>query len=348
MKELQKIYSFEEAFKEADSNRKNKLCTKDLRLLLGNGFSQAYYGSSYTALFNAIGEEKKNERIKKLFDLFGTSNFEMVMSCLKNAQLLSQIYDFSDSEIKKDYERIRDALAEAILKVHPESTIQIPENHKISCQKFLKKFDDIYSVNYDLLLYWVVLQGPEVSFGDYFFRDQDTPSEYCEYFEDGSKTTKHILFLHGALHLFLKNGITTKKVLGTDRPLISQIKSAIESGHYPLVVAEGDSKSKINQIKSNPYLNHAFSKFSLCGGQIFSFGFSFSDQDKHIVDAIAQNKKIRFLWLGIFGDASDEESKRLLKIGREMEKSRESKSKKTEHSLAVKFFDTKSVNIWNK
>ena len=163
------IYSFDEAMKAAKENATNKLCTDGIRLFLGNGFSQSYFGPfSYTTLYQAVKDEKQNKNIKKLFEHFGTSNFEAVLSFLKHAQFLLKIYGIKGTAIVKDYERVRDALAEAILKVHPEKTTVIPEEVKLSCYKFLKQFNDIYTVNYDLLLYWTLLTDPALDFGDYF------------------------------------------------------------------------------------------------------------------------------------------------------------------------------------
>ena len=193
---------------------------------------------------------------------------------LKKSIFLAKIYGLEIKEIQEDYERVRDALADAIVKVHPENTGGIPIQNKLKCSQFLSNFNDIFTVNYDLLLYWVLLQGVSSKaqmFGDYFYRDEDTPQEYCEYLQNGGKSKKHVLFLHGALHLFLEKGITTKKVWGGRMPLIKQIKTEIENGYYPLVVAEGDHVSKLNQIKTNPYLNHAFSNFTQKKGSLFSF-----------------------------------------------------------------------------
>jgi hypothetical protein len=353
MKTTEKIksLSFNEALEAAKENAKSKLCTNDIRLLLGNGFSRAYYGKfDYTTLYQAIKDEKKNKNIKKLFEYFGTSNFEAVLNFLKRAQFLFKIYGIDGKDIIKDYERIKDALAEAILKVHPEKTTVIPEEAKINCYKFLKQFDDIYTVNYDLLLYWTLLTDPNLDFGDYFTRDQDTPNEYCEYVRDGSKKDKHVFFLHGGLHLFIKDGRTIKKVWGNTLPLIEQIKKEIENGYYPWVVAEGDHESKLQQIKSNPYLDHAFEKLSQNKGQLFTFGFSFSDQDLHIVKAIIKNCGIRYLWIGIHGNMSNKNNEQLIKIANymiyERKKIAKGINKYTRGPLKVRFYDSSNMDIW--
>lgn len=347
------IYTFEQAMEIAKNNHENKLCTKSIRLLLGNGFSQAYHGDfAYSTLFDSVKQQKENARIKNIFEHFGTSNFEGVLSFLKKVQVLSTIYNFDMSEVVSDYERVRDALADAVVKVHPEKTTEISDLNKNDCYKFIDRFDDVYTVNYDLLLYWVLLRDSGIDFGDYFFRDEETPQEYCEYVEDGGKTDKHIYYLHGALHLFLKNGITTKKVWGNTIPLISQIKDEMEQGYYPLVVAEGESADKIEQIKGNPYLNHSFSKFERGQGQLFTFGFSFSSQDAHITKAIIKNRTLKYLWIGIRGDFTEDKNKQLFKMAEDMVEQRRNlvglKDKKGNGYLTVNFFDAGEMDIWGK
>lgn len=345
------ITTFGQAMESAQDNSKGSLCSKHIRLLLGNGFSQAYYGDfGYTTLYQAIKDEKKNKNIKKLFKYFGTSNFEAVLSFLKDAQFLFKIYGIDSANIIRDYERIRDALAEAILKVHPEKTTVVPEKAKINCYEFLKQFNDIYTVNYDLLLYWTLLTDPNLDFGDYFTRDDDTPEEYCEYVKDGSRKDKHVFFLHGGLHLFIKDGRTIKKVWGNTIPLIRQIKEEIENGYYPWVVAEGDYESKLKQIKSNPYLDHAFEKLSQNEGQLFTFGFSFSSQDKHIIKAVVKNCAIKHLWIGIRGKLSDKNNEHLIKIANDMMSDRKrivkGINKRTRGPLEIHFYNAGDMNIW--
>lgn len=350
-----KIYSFDEAWKASQKTIDDGECTKSRRLLLGNGFSRSFFGDkfSYQTLFSVIESEKKNKRVKKLFDYFGTSNFEAVLTVLKNTKFLFEVYGIVNKEPLVDYERIRDALAEAIVKVHPPKTTAIPTKNKIACLSFLQKFDDdIFTVNYDLLLYWVTVQDD--TFGDYFFREEDTPPEYCEFVHDGAKSAKHIHFLHGALHLFQKDGRTIKKVWGNVAPLVSQIKDEMEKGHYPLVVAEGDSESKLSRIKSVPYLEHAFAKLQNFKGQIFTFGFSLSEQDNHIVDALVNNDNVRCVWIGIRGDFSQEENKRLMGLANDIQERRNKKllgkqrrrRKNKFGNLEVKFYNAGSVDLW--
>jgi hypothetical protein len=96
----------------------------------------------------------------------------------------SELYSFDSKSAQEDYTKIQNSLAEAIVKVHPEKTTAIPEKNKIQCLNFIQKFEDVFTVNYDLLTYWVLLYDPNLKFGDYFNRNNHTPDEYCEYFKD--------------------------------------------------------------------------------------------------------------------------------------------------------------------
>lgn len=354
--QFHQIYDFEEAKKIADGYA-GTICAQTKHILLGNGFSRAFYDDfSYTSLFDAVKEKKDLERIQEIFEYLGTSNFEGVLQLLQDSSHLANIYGLENADINNDYETLKNALAEAITQVHPHNTGLVPEPNKKSCFDFLKQFDNCFSVNYDLLLYWVVMmQTDDSKFGDCFTREEDTPEEYCEYIP-GSKSKKHIYFLHGALHILQSRGQVFKRVWKTTgRVLIDQIKQSMNEGKYPLVVTEGESQSKLKQIKENQYLNHAFRKLSQLGGQFFSFGFSFSEQDRHIFNAIACNKSIRVLWVGIRGDFSRESNQRILGIVSELKQTRKdilaeypSSPRSKDGELEVNFFDTENLDIWGK
>lgn len=355
MEHIPKIYSFDEAVSVANGNAKNKKCTQRKNLLLGNGFSKAYYEDfGYTTLFEAIKDKKDLEKVKKLFKYLGTSNFEGVLQLLQDSAHTAKIYGLDPKDIDQDYEILKKALAEAITKVHPSDTGQIPDENKRACLQFLKKFESVFTVNYDLLLYWAIMVENPIPFIDFFSREEDTPDEYCE-FEFGEKGTP-ILFLHGALHILQSRGQVYKRVWKTTgKALINQIKVAMDNGKYPLVVTEGESKSKRKQIKENKYLDYVFSKFGNYGGQLFTFGFSFSDQDKHIADEIAKNAGIRYLWIGLRGDFSDENNQKLIEVAKNLKEKRDKFLKKHPPSkksldgdLQVLFYDAGSMDIWGK
>ena len=348
------ILSFDDACKKSETYNKAWLCQKPKRILLWNWFTQAYSTDFwYTTLFKAITDIREDERLKKIFDKYGTSNFEEILTHLKSFEFFWWVYDLDTSEATNDYHKIQDALAKAILAVHPESSAVIPEFNKQHCLWILKNFDDIFTVNYDLLLYWTILCDENPAFWDYFNRDDDTPDEYCEYFQDWSKSKgkPYIFFLHGALHLFIKSWTTIKKVWGNTIPLIPQIKAEMEKWYYPLVVAEWTSENKKMMMKSNPYLKHAFDKLWIVWGQIFTFGFSFSEPDSHIIKKITHNTWLRYLVIWIRGDFIKVSNQRIYDIAQIMIEERKniiwsSKEKEWYWNLVIDFYDTESIDIW--
>lgn len=352
-----KIYTFEEAISSAKrkntQNINGKKVKAGINLLTGNGFSIAYFGNfGYSTLYDAIKNLKDLKRVNELFSYAGTSNFESVLRMLKDSQKVAEIYNLQNTEIVDDYKTLQNGLANAILKVHPENTGKINEKNKSSCLLFLKQFNNIYTVNYDLLLYWTVMSGDptkDKDFGDYFGRDNNTPEEYCD-FSTKKVEGIRIHYLHGALHLLESRGRVFKRVWKNESTntihdtLINQIKNEIENDKFPLVVAEGDSQSKLNQIKNNMYLSHVFSKLSVLGGQFFTFGFSFSTHDQHIIDEIVNNHDIRVVWVGVRNKINLEIENRT----NQMIKSRSDQTNKDlKKSLEINFYNTADMDIWD-
>lgn len=92
------------------------------RLLLGNGFSMACFdGFGYTALYERVKNLGIPEKVQKIFEKYGETNFEAVLRLLDDSSWIAETYDLcfngSQSEIKKDYEVLKLALTNAITEV---------------------------------------------------------------------------------------------------------------------------------------------------------------------------------------------------------------------------------------
>lgn len=170
----------------------------------------------------------------------------------------------------------------------------------------------------------------------------------------GGTSTRGLFFLHGALHLYSDGKMVRKRVWkDTDIPLVSQIRSALEAKKYPLVVAEGKSDSKLEQIQGSSYLSNCLRKFQGIEGHLFTFGHSLSEQDQHIIDIISKNLGLRYLWIGIRGDFSKPSNQRLFDQAHEMQRRRldhigirKLRSKKGD--LTVRFYDADSAKVWGR
>jgi hypothetical protein len=141
------VISFEDAMK--------KVGRKDRSLLLGNGFSARYF--SYRSLLDKAGL-KKDDPVRVLFDRLKTVDFERVVDALEGASEVEMAYGNIEhaKQLLADADRVREALVHAIRGTHPAHREDIEEVIP-SCIAFLSWFDELFTLNYDLLLYWVSL-----------------------------------------------------------------------------------------------------------------------------------------------------------------------------------------------
>lgn len=355
-KEKPKIFTFKDAY--AFSKQTNGDCADKRRLLLGNGFSMACDTAfGYKALYTEVKKMGISEEIQKIFDKFGETNFEAILTILDNADWMASNYKMkaSDPELsmRTDYEILKKHLAEAICNVHPTHSAVIADEKYEACYNFIEGFDSLYTTNYDLLLYWASLRREPFKFSDGFYKDEDTEGNDCEYMPHHPISANGIYFLHGALHLYSNTPKVRKRVWkDTNSHLTTQIREALDNKQYPLVVAEGSSSAKLAQIESSSYLSDVWRKFRGTSGHLFIFGSSLSESDQHVLDAIAKNIEIRHVWIGIRGDFNEGRNERFLGIADSLYSHREAhlegykKLKKREGDLDIHFYDSDSVNIW--
>jgi hypothetical protein len=149
----------------------------------------------------------------------------------------------------------------------------------------LRSFNVIFTLNYDLLLYWVILKTERHSDGfglggeDGGFRT----------FRLGAYCTTY--YMHGALHLFLGPQLETRKRVVTNFTITDDITSTIRrEKQLPLFVAEGSSLQKLARINSVPYLWHCYEELKKITENVFIFGHSASENDKHVYDALFECK----------------------------------------------------------
>ena len=59
--------------------------------------------------------------------------------------------------MQRDAEGLREVLVQAIAQNHPEFPAAIADDQYRGCRVFLANFANIYTLNYDLLLYWALM-----------------------------------------------------------------------------------------------------------------------------------------------------------------------------------------------
>ena len=109
----------------------------------------------------------------------------------------------------------------------------------------------IFSTDYDLLLYWVLLRNEVKDFVDGFGREaenlddgeyvEEDDIEWSELIWGKYKGTQNVHYLHGALPLFDEGCDIVKVEYDGENYLLDVIKKKIDGGSYPVFVAAGTS-----------------------------------------------------------------------------------------------------------
>ncbi|KAA6318947.1 hypothetical protein EZS27_031099 [termite gut metagenome] len=205
--------------------------------------------------------------------------------------------------------------------MHPEHVFKIPEEKSLACCAFMEDYlannGYVFSSNYDLLLYWVLMRNTSKNAGDGFGRELENPlegeyipdyePEYSELRWGKHKDSQSVFYLHGALPFF-DTGIDVIKEEYDGDYLLDKIKARMEKKEYPIFVTAGNAIEKLTHIMHNKYLSFCYDALSSITGSLITFGFNFGDNDTHIIDAInkaAQQPKPNRLWsiyIGVYSD----------------------------------------------
>lgn len=197
------VLTFDKAIRAAGASGK-------IHALLGNGFSRACRNDifSYGALFDRADFKDLSPFCRSAFDALGTTDFEVVIKALKQASSLLSVYRPKFKKLaqtlKDDAEKLREVLVSAIAGSHPDWPGEIESDAYEACKRFLNNFERVYTLNYDILLYWVYMQEeiePHLDCDDGFRKPDSGAEEYVSWEVENSYEQK-IYYLHGALHLF--------------------------------------------------------------------------------------------------------------------------------------------------
>lgn len=350
-----KLTDFESAIKMSGDQPRH--------LLLGNGFSIACEPGifRYESLYETANFDK-NEKLPRLFDRLDTRDFEAVIRVLEDSCKACKIYEPNNTllvkNMKNSAEELREALLRTIADKHPRLPSEIDDGKYFACKKFLSNFisldglkGKVYTLNYDLLLYWTLLndsmEGGEVielMKDDGFGRIDETPGEYVQWLNAPDRSQR-IYYLHGAVHLF-DDGAEVYKYTwsNTGTPLLEQAQEAMKDGKLPLFVAEGTSKQKLTKIRHSAYLNHSHRSFIRLmdnkSHSLFVYGCSFGENDRHITEVIA-NGKLSKLYVALYEDADKPSSRKIIEEVQRIQSERNDGKK-----LNVEYFDAKSARVW--
>jgi hypothetical protein len=355
------LISFEDALKKASTLGKK-------HLLLGNGFSIACKPDifSYGSLFQ---EAKKtmSPQLASIFETLKTQDFEEVIRALQKSATIVGVYKPELSALKSgllaDSEKLKADLIKAVAGRHPARLSEISDERYVACRTFLSHFvgggsdGKIYTMNYDLLLYWSLMRDEiegatsiPLHHDDGFRKDQeDYDAPYVEWQGEGAANMQNIHYLHGALHLFDAGHQLQKYTwVNTGKPLVDQANEALKDNLFPVFVAEGSSKSKLAKIRHSAYLHHNFKSFAgVChtgsrkGTAIFVFGHSFAENDAHVLNKIGHGN-VSHLFVSLFGDPTSATNQKIRASVDRVAALRPRGYAK----LNVDFFDATTAKVW--
>ncbi len=320
-------------------------------LLLGNGFSISCRprAFNYGALLDEATFDGAHGDMRAVFDLLGTTDFERVIELLRMAGVLADRYgpgsDLGDM-LRHDSETVRETLAVTLAARHPDLPFDITPAEYTAARTFLHHFRKIYTLNYAMLLYWAVMQDlePEVPRNDGFANGDDPDADYVVWEPYLDYREQRLFFLHGGLHLY-DTGHEISKITWsrTGIPLVDQIRDALATGRYPLIVTEGNSQEKEAKILHNAYLNHAIRSLAKIQKTLFIHGHSLAPNDQHIFRRLEEGSLDR-LYISLYGEPDSEDNLKVIARGLQMSANRTDLNRR--RPLAVAFYDAESAHVW--
>jgi len=319
-------------------------------LLLGNGFSIACRPDcfSYGRLLDEADLSKLSVDGLALFASEGTTDFEEIINSLRVAGRIATFYESSDPDLAvrltADADLVKAALADTLARNHPDNVGDIEQKEYEQVRQFLAKFGHIFTVSYDLLLYWALMQEiePQIKADDGFRQDHDEPDADWVSWDSYKPFSQNIYYLHGGLHLF-EEGPTLKKLTfgRTGVALIDQIRVALDNEAYPLVITEGTSPEKFARIRHNDYLAKGLRSLATCQGSLFVHGHSFADNDAHVFRAVGLEGKYKALFVSLHGDPDSSANKEIQTRANAVAAERPPGKRP-----AVHFYDADSASVW--
>ena len=242
---------------------KNK--SRQFHLLLGNGFSMAYDSAifSYNALHDFI-QRSSDSDLEMILGVIETKSFEVIMQHLDTCAALVEAFGGAPAlrrRIEDAGTKLKTSLLDAVQALHPRHVFAVPQEQSGACATFLKTFlntgGSLYSTNYDLLLYWVLMRSSAISHVDGFGRELENPDDpvddqiWSELVWGKHRAEQNVFYLHGALHLFDDGVAVIKEEYDTHGYLVEKIRARMESVAYPIFVTAGNGQQKLTHIMHN-------------------------------------------------------------------------------------------------
>jgi hypothetical protein len=155
---------------------KDNIKEDTLDLFLGNGFSinfsdKFHYNSIFDKFIEGLTTPK--DKIEKLFNEFNITNFEELMKFLDNALKINETFSPCckiNDYIEETINLLKEGLIKTIANIHPDYDKIKDKIEKVSSE--IKFFNNIYTTNYDIILYYIILEANNnrESYKDFFYQ----------------------------------------------------------------------------------------------------------------------------------------------------------------------------------
>lgn len=280
---------------------------KNAAIILGNGASISISNNfSYKNLL-LKASEIDNFPVS-IFNTLNTANFESVIYQLDIAQKINKVItpispqiDQLNKIISDTNITIRQSLIQTIQSIHPEysllSFITASEETIKKLFSYLTQFEYIINLNYDLLIYYILLhQSQNDKFTDFFLPDSTannklTFNEEINWLDDQAK----LYYPHGNIVLGVNiSGEEEKIKYHPPETLLQTILNrwSNDTNFYPLFICEGSSTEKIKSISRSYYLNYIYRNIlPKLPENIICYGWSLSENDEHIIKQILKDSR---------------------------------------------------------
>lgn len=331
------ILSFKKALEKTNSQCRT--------LLIGNGFSQSVSKRfRYVDLLELTNTKEKFKLPVDLLNVFNdleTVDFEKVIAYLEVSEVVLSSYSKNndtnvvcsqlEQKIKTDKEFLKKAFIHAINYIHHNLAQRIIDDTYSKIGDFLYNFDRIFTLNYDLLLYWVLMRKME-KVGRDNFKFDDGFTRYGWGINNSCLNHQNVFYLHGALHLFSKTNLY--KIISEEFDNITdKITEHIMNDKYPLTIMEGKHDNKKKRILKNSYLNHCYKKIKETEGSLFILGTSLNVHADHHIYTQIKHSNFDSIYFGIHDKDNNDLIERIKCLG-------------WYNSKKINFFNSRSAVNW--
>lgn len=318
-------------------------------IILGNGASIAFDTRfSYDSLLGQAEQSGKiTSDVKQVFDFLKTSDFEQVLRILWHAQNVNQALVINEQKTQQAYANVRDALICAVQSIHvPRQEVA---DKLTTAAEFLSRFSTVASLNYDLLVYWAMMcanNGLQNRFKDCFVNGEfDSNWERFKKPYGAADSSTLVFYPHGNLVIGADIfGVEKKIQVQNYGQLLDAVIQEWQSEKViPVFVSEGTNQQKKHSIIRSHYLSTVYEEvLPRLGESVVIYGWSMSDQDNHIVEAICKGAPKRFA-VSVFQDPEKSDPNKIDEFCSGVRK-------KLKDSLNrdpdISFFDSQSDGVW--